>query len=116
MELGQRYGKRCDCDQHLYPAPIKSSSMSMHMHAACMYIIQSKQAGPKYKERGGGRKPNNFTRQQTNKMNPHLLVMHEHCITLLLQLYTPSVSFYLSLDSAILHYPATNKKKRREYM
>jgi hypothetical protein len=29
--------------------------------------------------------------------------------------YTPSVSFYLSLDSVILHYPATNKKKRREY-
>jgi hypothetical protein len=29
--------------------------------------------------------------------------------------YTPSVSFYLSLDSAKLHYPATNKKKRREY-
>jgi hypothetical protein len=29
---------------------------------------------------------------------------------------TPSVSFYLSLDSVILHYPATNKKKRREYM
>jgi hypothetical protein len=29
---------------------------------------------------------------------------------------TPSVSFYLSLDSAKLHYPATNKKKRREYM
>jgi hypothetical protein len=28
---------------------------------------------------------------------------------------TPSVSFYLSLDSVILHYPATNKKKRREY-
>jgi hypothetical protein len=28
---------------------------------------------------------------------------------------TPSVSFYLSPDSAILHYPATNKKKRREY-
>jgi hypothetical protein len=28
---------------------------------------------------------------------------------------TPSVSFYLSLDSAILPYPATNKKKRREY-
>jgi hypothetical protein len=28
---------------------------------------------------------------------------------------TPSVSFYLSLDSAILHYPATYKKKRREY-
>jgi hypothetical protein len=27
---------------------------------------------------------------------------------------TPSVSFYLSLDSVILHYPATNKKKRRE--
>jgi hypothetical protein len=26
---------------------------------------------------------------------------------------TPSVSFYLSLDS--VHYPATNKKKRREY-
>jgi hypothetical protein len=30
-------------------------------------------------------------------------------------LCTPSVSFYFSLDSAILHYPATNKKKRREY-
>jgi hypothetical protein len=29
---------------------------------------------------------------------------------------TPSVSFYLSLDSAKLHYPATNKKKRREYI
>jgi hypothetical protein len=29
--------------------------------------------------------------------------------------YTPSVSFYLSLDSAKLHYPATNKKKQREY-
>jgi hypothetical protein len=29
-------------------------------------------------------------------------------------LYTPSVSFYLSLDSAKLHYPAINKKKRRE--
>jgi hypothetical protein len=29
---------------------------------------------------------------------------------------TPSVSFYFSLDSAILNYPATNKKKRREYM
>jgi hypothetical protein len=28
---------------------------------------------------------------------------------------TPSVSFYLSLDSIKLHYPATNKKKRREY-
>jgi hypothetical protein len=28
---------------------------------------------------------------------------------------TPSVSFYLSLDSVILYYPATNKKKRREY-
>ena len=28
---------------------------------------------------------------------------------------TPSVSFYLSLDSVKLHYPATNKKKRREY-
>jgi hypothetical protein len=27
---------------------------------------------------------------------------------------TPSVSFYLSLDSVKLHYPATNKKKRRE--
>jgi hypothetical protein len=24
--------------------------------------------------------------------------------------------FYLSLDSVILHYPATNKKKRREYI
>jgi hypothetical protein len=31
-------------------------------------------------------------------------------------IYTPSVSFYLSLDSAKLHYPATNKKKRREYL
>jgi hypothetical protein len=30
-------------------------------------------------------------------------------------IYTPSVSFYLSLDSAKLHYPVTNKKKRREY-
>jgi hypothetical protein len=29
--------------------------------------------------------------------------------------YTPAVSFYLSLDSVKLHYPATNKKKRREY-
>jgi hypothetical protein len=29
--------------------------------------------------------------------------------------FTPSVSFYLSLDSAKLHYPATNKKKPREY-
>jgi hypothetical protein len=29
--------------------------------------------------------------------------------------YTPSVYFYLSLDSVKLHYPATNKKKRREY-
>jgi hypothetical protein len=28
---------------------------------------------------------------------------------------TPSVSFYLSLDSVILHYPATNKKERRKY-
>jgi hypothetical protein len=27
---------------------------------------------------------------------------------------TPSVSFYLSLDSINLHYPAKNKKKRRE--
>jgi hypothetical protein len=33
----------------------------------------------------------------------------------LIKVYTPSVSFYLSLDSAKLHYPATNKKKRREY-
>jgi hypothetical protein len=32
----------------------------------------------------------------------------------LLQFFTPSFSFYLSLDSAKLHYPATNKKKRRE--
>jgi hypothetical protein len=31
------------------------------------------------------------------------------------QVRTPSVSFYLSLDSVKLHYPATNKKKRREY-
>jgi hypothetical protein len=29
---------------------------------------------------------------------------------------TPSVSFYLSLDSVKLHYPATNKNKRREYI
>jgi hypothetical protein len=29
---------------------------------------------------------------------------------------TPSVSFSSSLDSVILHYPATNKKKRREYL
>jgi hypothetical protein len=29
---------------------------------------------------------------------------------------TPSFSFYLSLDSVKLHYPATNKKKRREYV
>jgi hypothetical protein len=29
-------------------------------------------------------------------------------------LATPSVSFYMSLDSVKLHYPATNKKKRRE--
>jgi hypothetical protein len=29
-------------------------------------------------------------------------------------LCTTSVSFYLSLDSAILYYPAANKKKRRE--
>ena len=29
---------------------------------------------------------------------------------------TPSVFFYLSLDSVKLHYPATNKKKRREYL
>jgi hypothetical protein len=35
---------------------------------------------------------------------------------LLTYVRTPSVSFYLSLDSAILHYPATNKKKRREYV
>jgi hypothetical protein len=28
---------------------------------------------------------------------------------------TPSVSFYLSLNSVKLHYSATNKKKRREY-
>jgi hypothetical protein len=33
----------------------------------------------------------------------------------ILLLITPSVSFYLSLDSTKLHYPATNKKKRREY-
>jgi hypothetical protein len=30
--------------------------------------------------------------------------------------HTPSVSFYLSLDSVKLHYPAINKKKRREYL
>jgi hypothetical protein len=30
------------------------------------------------------------------------------------QFSTPSVSFYLSLDNAILHYPAKNKKKQRE--
>jgi hypothetical protein len=33
----------------------------------------------------------------------------------LMLISTPSVSFYLSLDSVILHYPTTNKKKRREY-
>jgi hypothetical protein len=31
-----------------------------------------------------------------------------------LLLITHSVSFYLSLDSAKLHYPTTNKNKRRE--
>lgn len=99
MELGQRYGKRCDCDQHLYPAPIKSSSMSMHMHAACMYIIQSKQAGPKYKERGGGRKPNNFTRQQTNKMNPtspcHARTLYNSIIAIIYTLLSrmPNMSY-----------------------
>jgi hypothetical protein len=30
--------------------------------------------------------------------------------------YTSSVSFWLSLDSSILHYPATTKTKRREYI
>jgi hypothetical protein len=34
----------------------------------------------------------------------------------IMQFSTPSVSFYLSLDSAKLYYPATNKKKRREYV
>jgi hypothetical protein len=29
---------------------------------------------------------------------------------------TLSVSFYLSLDGAKLHYPTTNKKKRKEYL
>jgi hypothetical protein len=29
---------------------------------------------------------------------------------------TPSVSFYLSLDSVKFHYPETNKKNRREYL
>jgi hypothetical protein len=46
------------------------------------------------------------------------VVGHE-CMTILLSnlttTNTTSVSFYLSLDSAILHYLATNKKKRREY-
>jgi hypothetical protein len=32
------------------------------------------------------------------------------------QAATPSVSFYLSLDSAIFHYPAANKNKRTEYV
>jgi hypothetical protein len=47
----------------------------------------------------------------------------EHCMekkttehhTPPLLIYTPSVSFYLSLDSVKLHYPATNKKKRKKY-
>jgi hypothetical protein len=29
---------------------------------------------------------------------------------------TPSVYFYLSLESVKLHYPAINKKKQREYL
>jgi hypothetical protein len=37
------------------------------------------------------------------------------CVLKLLLYGTPSVSFYLSLDSVILHYQTTNKKKRREY-
>jgi hypothetical protein len=49
-----------------------------------------------------------------------LAIFIAKAITRLLQacnqmICTPFVFFYLSLDSAILHYPATNKKKRREY-
>jgi hypothetical protein len=40
------------------------------------------------------------------------LYIHVHTVIL----YTPSVSFYLSLNSVILHYSARNKKKRREYL
>jgi hypothetical protein len=39
----------------------------------------------------------------------------QHDLTPPLLASTPSVSFYLSLDSVKLHCPATNKKKRREY-
>jgi hypothetical protein len=42
------------------------------------------------------------------------LIAIKNCVLSLLAT-TPSVSFYLSLDSANLYYPATNKKKRREY-
>jgi hypothetical protein len=37
------------------------------------------------------------------------------CRVLELHACTPSVYFYLSLDSVKLHYPVTNKKKRSEY-
>jgi hypothetical protein len=46
--------------------------------------------------------------EKTERNSPHLDNDDAYFVT-------PSVSFYLSLDSAILHYPATNKKKRREY-
>jgi hypothetical protein len=38
-----------------------------------------------------------------------------HPLIMELLIYTPSVSFYLSLDSVKLHYPATNKNKRRAF-
>jgi hypothetical protein len=51
----------------------------------------------------------------------HLHILKQQHIVIIYTIYymivyTSSVSFYLSLDSAILHYPATNKKKRREYI
>jgi hypothetical protein len=46
----------------------------------------------------------------------YILVLYSYLRTGTVLYITPSVSFYLSLDSAILHYPATNKKKRREYL
>jgi hypothetical protein len=39
-----------------------------------------------------------------------------HIYTSYLFSCTPSVSFYLSLDSSILYYSATNKTKQREYI
>jgi hypothetical protein len=44
-------------------------------------------------------------------------LMFGRIIVIYIHIYvTLSVSFYLSLDGAILHYPATNKKKQREYL